>query len=54
VQEIAERLRPICARMPAEEFEQLVERIARVQRNWQRAEAQNFSADRALRKKELE
>lgn len=53
MQEIADRLRSICAQMPAEQFDQLVERIARVQRRWQQAEAQNFLGE-AARRKELE
>lgn len=52
--EIAERLRPICARMPAEEFDQLVERIALVQRKWQRMDARNFLGDVTRQKNELE
>ena len=52
--EIADRLRPICARMPAEEFDQLVEGIARMQRKWQRTEAQNFLNESRCPPKELE
>jgi prophage antirepressor-like protein len=54
MQEIAERLRPICAQMPAEEFDELVERIARVQRRWQQAEARDFLSDSPRQSKELE
>ena len=52
--EIADRLRPICARMPVEEFDQLVEGIARLQRKWQRTEAQNFLNESRWPPKELE
>jgi hypothetical protein len=34
-QEIADRLRSVCERVPDEEFEQLVERIARVKRKYE-------------------
>ena len=33
--EIAERLRPVCMAMPEEEFDQLVERIARLQHKYE-------------------
>lgn len=34
-QEIAERLHGACERLPAEEFEQLVDRIARIQHKYE-------------------
>jgi hypothetical protein len=49
VQEIGERLRPICAQMPAGEFAELVEQVARMQRKWQGVEARNFLAESAFR-----
>jgi hypothetical protein len=33
--EIAKRLRPVCARLSAEDFDQLVERVARIQRKYE-------------------
>jgi hypothetical protein len=42
--EIAERLRPVCARMPADEFDQLIDSMARVQRRWEGREARDFLA----------
>jgi hypothetical protein len=52
--EIADRLRPICAQMPPGEFDQLVAGIARLQRKWQRTEAQNFLNESRRPQKELE
>jgi hypothetical protein len=34
-QEIADRLRSVCERVPDEEFDQLVERIARIRRKYE-------------------
>ena len=34
--EIADRLRPACDHVPAAEFEQLVDRIARIQRKYEK------------------
>ena len=34
--EIADRLRSVCEHVPDEEFEQLVERIARIQRKYEK------------------
>lgn len=41
-EEIAERLRSVCAHMAAEDFRQLVEEMARVQRKWEEREAYCF------------
>lgn len=38
-QEIAGRLRSVCARMPDEEFDHLVERIARIRRKYEQVAA---------------
>jgi hypothetical protein len=38
-QEIADRLRSVCARVPDEEFEQLVDRIARIRRKYEQQTA---------------
>ena len=37
--EIAERLRPVCEGVPADEFAALVERIARIQRKYEQRRA---------------
>ena len=37
--EIADRLRPVCAEVPDEEFDRLVERIARTRRKYEQATA---------------
>jgi hypothetical protein len=45
-QEIAERLRSVCQRVPPEEFEHLVDRIARTKRKYEQQRADEFfSAD---------
>lgn len=38
-QQIANRLRSVCAQVPAEEFDRLVDRIARIQRKYEQATA---------------
>ena len=40
--EIGERLKPILGDLPAEEFDQLVERMARVQRKFERFRREDF------------
>ena len=40
--EIGERLKPICGDMPPDEFNQLVERMARVQRKFERYRRDEF------------
>jgi hypothetical protein len=43
--EIGERLKPVLGDLPAEEFDQLVERMARVQRKFERFRREDFFPD---------
>jgi len=40
--DIADRLRPVCERVPDEDFDELVDRIARVERKYEQQRADDF------------
>ena len=46
--EIAKRLRSVCERVPDDEFDQLVDRIAHIKRKYEQQFTEFLAADRAL------
>jgi hypothetical protein len=44
-QEIADRLRSVCAQVPDEEFDRLVDRIARIRRKYEQATVDELFPD---------